>query len=163
MNIFKFVLGFVMNKAIACEAYYRIECYKRKVNGDGYRLNAQVCVSYPENVYIGKGTYINGGEICASPNAMIKIGENCLISYNFFCRTDSHIYSDKDTPIISQGHTEENIVIGDDVWIGYDVKIMPGVTIANGCVIGAGAVVTKDTEPYSVYGGVPAKKIAERV
>ena len=162
MNILKYTIGFLVNKVLAGEAYYRIEGYKKKINGEGYRLNAQVCVSYPENVSIGSGTYINGGEICASPNATIKIGNNCLISYNFFCRTDSHIYKSRNTPINKQGNTEKNIVIGDDVWIGYDVKIMPGVTIANGCVIGAGAVVTKDTEPYSVYGGVPAKKILER-
>lgn len=162
MNVMKYAFGFLVNKALAGEAYYRIESYKKKINGSGYRLNAQVCVSYPENVSIGKGTYINGGEICASPNATITIGENCLISYNFFCRTDSHIYHSKDTCINVQGYIEKSIVIGDDVWIGYDVKIMPGVTIADGSVIGAGSVVTKDTEPYSVYAGVPAKKISSR-
>ena len=162
MNKLKYVIGFLVNKVIAGEAYYRIEGYKRKINGDGYRLNAQVCVSYPENVFIGSGTYINGGEICASPNATIKIGDNCLISYNFFCRTDSHIYASRSSCINKQGNIEKSIIIGNDVWIGYDVKIMPGVKIGDGCVIGAGAVVTKDTEPYSVYGGVPARKISER-
>jgi acetyltransferase-like isoleucine patch superfamily enzyme len=53
-------------------------------------------------------------------------------------------------------------VIGNDVWIGTKAVIMPGVHIADGCIIGAGAVVTRDTEPYTIYGGVPARKIRSR-
>lgn len=52
--------------------------------------------------------------------------------------------------------------IGDDVWIGYGAIIMSGVNIANGSIIAAGSVVTKDTEPYSIYAGIPAKKIKDR-
>ena len=54
------------------------------------------------------------------------------------------------------------MVIGDDVWIGRRAIIMPGVQIATGTVIGAGAVVTKDTEAFSIVGGVPAKAIGYR-
>lgn len=52
--------------------------------------------------------------------------------------------------------------IGDDVWIGFGSIVMGGVKIANGTIIGAGSVVTHDTEPYSIYAGVPAKKIRDR-
>ena len=52
--------------------------------------------------------------------------------------------------------------IGDDVWIGYGAIIMSGVNIANGSIIAAGSIVTKDTEPYSIYAGTPAKKIKDR-
>ena len=52
--------------------------------------------------------------------------------------------------------------IGNDVWIGDEVTIIGGVSIADGTVIGAGAVVTKDTDPYGIYVGVPAKKIGTR-
>lgn len=163
MSKIKYFIGWLCSEVIAGEAYYRIEKYKRVINGDGYRLNAQVCVNHPENVFIGNGTYINGGEICASENAKIIIGENCLISYNVFLRTDSHNYLNKKVLINQQGSNEKDIVIGNDVWIGYDVKIMSGVKIANGCVIASGAVVTKDTEPYCLYAGIPAKKIKERI
>jgi len=52
--------------------------------------------------------------------------------------------------------------IGNDVWIGANVAIMPGVTIGDGAVLAAGAVVTKDVEPYAIVGGVPAKVIRYR-
>jgi virginiamycin A acetyltransferase len=55
-----------------------------------------------------------------------------------------------------------DIVIGNDVWIGYDAVIMSGVTIGDGAIIGTRAVVTKDVEPYSIVGGVPAKLIRKR-
>lgn len=55
-----------------------------------------------------------------------------------------------------------DIVIGNDVWIGYDAVIMAGVTIGDGAIIGARAVVTKDVEPYAIVGGVPAKEIRKR-
>ena len=55
-----------------------------------------------------------------------------------------------------------DIVIGNDVWIGYDAIIMAGVTIGDGAIIGTRAVVTKDVEPYSIVGGVPANEIRKR-
>jgi virginiamycin A acetyltransferase len=55
-----------------------------------------------------------------------------------------------------------DIIIGNDVWIGYEAVIMPGVTIGDGAIIGARAVVTKDVAAYSVVGGVPAKLIKMR-
>lgn len=55
-----------------------------------------------------------------------------------------------------------DIVIGNDVWIGYDAVIMAGVKIGDGAIIGTRAVVTKDVEPYSIVGGVPAKVIRKR-
>lgn len=55
-----------------------------------------------------------------------------------------------------------DIVVGNDVWIGYEAVILAGVTIGDGAVIGARAVVTKDVPPYTVVGGVPAKPIRKR-
>ena len=52
--------------------------------------------------------------------------------------------------------------IGNDVWIGDNVMILSNVTIGDGCIIAAGAVVTKDVEPYAIVGGVPAKLIKKR-
>lgn len=55
-----------------------------------------------------------------------------------------------------------DIIIGNDVWIGYEAVILAGVTIGNGAIIGARAVVTKDVPPYTIVGGVPAKPIKKR-
>lgn len=55
-----------------------------------------------------------------------------------------------------------DIMIGNDVWIGYGAKILSGVTVGDGAIIGAGALVTKDVEPYTIVGGVPAKIIRRR-
>jgi len=55
-----------------------------------------------------------------------------------------------------------DIVIGNDVWIGYDAVIMSGVKIGDGAVIGTRAVVTKNVSPYTIVGGVPAKAIKKR-
>lgn len=55
-----------------------------------------------------------------------------------------------------------DIVIGNDVWIGYEAVILAGVTIGDGAIIGTRAVVTKDVPPYTIVGGVPAKPIKRR-
>lgn len=55
-----------------------------------------------------------------------------------------------------------DIVIGNDVWIGYEAVVLAGVTIGDGAIIGTRAVVTKDVPPYTIVGGVPAKHIHKR-
>ena len=64
--------------------------------------------------------------------------------------------------VASAWDNKGDIVIGNDVWIGYDAVIMAGITIGDGAIIGTRAVVTKDVEPYSIVGGVPAKEIRKR-
>lgn len=67
---------------------------------------------------------------------------------------DEYKFIDKDRKI--------QVVIGNDVWLGDDVRILSGVSIADGCVIGCGSIVTKDTVPYGIYAGAPAKLIRKR-
>lgn len=64
--------------------------------------------------------------------------------------------------ITSAWDNKGDIVIGNDVWIGYEAVIMSGVTIGDGAIIGTRAVVTKDVPPYTIVGGVPAKPIRKR-
>lgn len=63
---------------------------------------------------------------------------------------------------LKQLKTEKKVVIGNDVWIGHGVIILAGVTVGDGAIIAAGSVVTKNVEPYSIYGGNPAKLIRKR-
>ena len=67
-----------------------------------------------------------------------------------------------DIPMNLQSGTDEPIIIEDNVWVGYDCKIMAGVHIKSGAVIGAGAVVTKDVPQNAIVGGIPAKVIKYR-
>lgn len=55
-----------------------------------------------------------------------------------------------------------DIIIGNDVWIGFEAVIMAGVHIGDGAIIGSRAVVTKDVPPYTIVGGVPAREIRKR-
>ena len=64
--------------------------------------------------------------------------------------------------ITSAWDRKGDIIIGSDVWIGYEAVIMSGVTIGDGVIIGARAVVTKDIPPYTIVGGVPARQIRRR-
>lgn len=64
--------------------------------------------------------------------------------------------------ITSAWDNKGDIVIGNDVWIGFEAVILSGVTIGDGAIIGARAVVTKDVPPYTIVGGVPAKPIRKR-
>ena len=69
-----------------------------------------------------------------------------------------------DTPIIMQPWSEKNnfVEIGNDVWLGCGVVVLPGVKIGNGAIVAAGAVVTADVQDYDIVVGVPAKFIKKR-
>lgn len=69
---------------------------------------------------------------------------------------------DENMPVTDAWDNKGDIVIGNDVWIGYEAVIMAGVHIGDGAVIGTRAVVTKDVLPYTIVGGVPARKIRSR-
>ena len=60
------------------------------------------------------------------------------------------------------GTTGGGIIVGNDVWIGYETVLLSGVMIGDGAVIGTRAVVTRDVPPYSIVGGVPARVIRQR-
>ena len=64
--------------------------------------------------------------------------------------------------VASAWDNKGDIIIGNDVWIGYEAVIMAGVHIGDGAVIAARAVVTKDVPPYTIVGGTPARKIRMR-
>lgn len=97
---------------------------------------------------IGKGTTIGDN---------VMMGPECIIY------TRNHAFSRIDIPMREQGMQDfKPVHIGNDVWIGSRVTILPGVTIGNGCIIGASAVVTKDVPDYAVVGGNPARILKYR-
>lgn len=115
------------------------------------------------------GGYITIGNNCSvnsfchfSGNGGITIGNNVRIATQCVIISANHIFTNRDVPICQQGELAEPIVIEDDCWLGAGVKVLSGVRIGKGSVIGAGAVVTKDIDPYSVAVGVPARVIRKR-
>lgn len=106
------------------------------------------------NIAIGEGTFINMG--CSFQDwGGISIGDNCLIGHNCTICTVNHL---KD-PNQRGSMTCSPVAIGNKVWVGANVTILPGVSIGDGAIIAAGAVVTKDVAPNTIVGGVPAKLI----
>lgn len=112
-------------------------------------------LSVGRNCGINTGTYINakGG---------ITFGNNVLIGSNVTISSGKHPIEGRKLTIFERPTIPMSIIIEDDVWIGANSVIMPGVTIKRGTVVGAGAIVTKDTEEYSIVAGVPAKIIRYR-
>ena len=131
------------------------------VNSEGGRICGKTEVDFPENIYIGKNSFVNGGQLFAGKNSRIVIGNDCMVSYNVHIRTTYHYYKDKTIPMKEQGMGEKDIIIGNNVWIGHSAQVMSGVTIHDGSIIAAGAVVTKDVPPNDCVGGVPAKVLFE--
>lgn len=94
--------------------------------------------------------------------AGVEIGCDVLMGPGVKIITRNHIVADRSIPIRLQGETFQAVTIGDDVWIGANVVILPGVEIGKGAVVAAGAVVAKSVAPYSIVGGVPARVISQR-
>ena len=91
------------------------------------------------------------------------IGRYVMMGTDVTIITRNHRFDRTDIPMMEQGFEEERpVYIGNDVWIGDRVLILPGVHIGDGSIIAAGSVVTKDVPPYSIVAGVPARKIRDR-
>lgn len=124
---------------------------------ESFRFNRKEILLYGEaEIFFGKNSYV--GEYStwqSSRGYKISIGEGCMISHNVRCYTQSNDanfdFSKKDIP-----SKLGNVVIGNNVWIEANVFINPGIIIGDNAVVGAHSVVTKNIEPYSIVGGVPA-------
>jgi acetyltransferase-like isoleucine patch superfamily enzyme len=107
------------------------------------------------NVFIGANCEFN-------IKSEIRIGAYTLIASGCkFVDHDHGIIKDDTLMALQIGKTLP-IIIGADVWLGYNVIVLKGVDIGKGAVIAAGSVVTKNIPAYEIWGGVPAKKIGER-
>ena len=87
----------------------------------------------------------------------------CKIPLESPLKNPSFLFSLLDVKDITKAWDNKgDIIVENDVWIGYEAVILAGVTIGDGAIIGARAVVTKDVPPYTIVGGVPAKQIRKR-
>ena len=132
-------------------AYVRRECLKRQ-----------------GVVFADDSSFANMG-FCVIPNAPGKahvyIGRNVSIAPNVTCICSASANSGKEinTFLYVTDHLtcDKNITLHDDCWIGANATLLPGVEIGRCCVVGAGAVVTANTDDYGIYAGVPARKIGD--
>ena len=129
-----------------------------------------------ENVKISKGVIIDcyGGKVTIGDNVFIgpyailyghgniSIGNDCLIAMGCRIIATNHKIAPQHALIRLQSDDIQPILIGNDVWLGADAKILAGVTVGNGCIVGAACLVTKDLTDYSVSIGSPARVIKLR-
>ena len=121
----------------------------------GKQVNIEKGATFNGKVSIGD--YSGIGVDCEM-NGPVTIGRYVNMGPEVVVYTQNHAFNRIDIPMQKQGYDNVRpVVIGDDVWIGRRVIILPGVKIGEGCVIGAGAIVAKDIPPYSVVVGNPAK------
>jgi maltose O-acetyltransferase len=105
----------------------------------------------------------NSGIGAHSSMGTVKIGNYVMMGTYCLIISQNHRFKNLTVPMSQQGFQEdEPVIIEDDVWIGSRVIILPGIRVGHGSIIGAGAVVTEDVEPYTIIGGNPAKVIGRR-
>ena len=130
---------------------------------DGVRIG-KGCHLYAENgsLEMGQDTALSPGVTVDASNGLIRMGKQVAVGPGTVIRAANHRFDRLDIPIMQQGHVHGTITIDDDVWIAANCTITPDVHIGHGAIIGAGAVVTRDVEPYAIMGGVPARLIGRR-
>jgi chloramphenicol O-acetyltransferase type B len=126
-----------------------------------------------ENFYMGRNNLINCASLVVGKS--VYIGNNCHLSVSLLIEDfvmlasqvsivgGDHKFDEVGVPIRYSGRSNrKGVVIKKDCWIGHGAIILDGVVVGEGCIIAAGSVITKSTESYSIYGGVPAIKLRNR-
>lgn len=124
--------------------------------GEGSEIRPPLCCDYGYNIRIGARTFVNFG-LVALDCAPITIGDDVQIATNVQLLTPTHPV--EPAPRRNKFEAAHPITIGDNVWLGGGVIVLPGVSIGANTVVGAGAVVTRDLPPNVVAVGNPARVI----
>lgn len=151
--------------------------------GENVIFEAGVMVFHPETIFLGSNLYIGhqtilkgyykgamhigdnswiGQQVFMHSAGGITIGSNVGIGPGVKILTSAHREEGRAVPILRSAVDFAPVVVEDDCDIGIGAVILPGVTLGKGTQVGAGAVVTTDTPPYSVVAGVPAKVLRLR-
>ncbi len=133
-----------------------LRCFGAKVDGRS-RIRRTCRFVCPWNLTVGANT-ATGEDVwfyCLGP---VTVGKRVTLSHFAKLCAGSHDPTDAEAMVL----TRPPITIGDDAWVAADAFVGPGVTIADGAILGARGAAFKDLEPWTIYGGNPAKKIADR-
>lgn len=125
--------------------------------GKQVEICRNVEIRYPSRIFIGNNTTINKRTLLDGRGGTIRIGNSVDIAQDVRIWTLQHDYNSLDYKAVGN-----DVIIDDYVWLASNVTVLPGVHIGKGAVIATGAVVTKDVPSYTVFGGVPARKIGDR-
>lgn len=129
--------------------------------GEDVNINRGAYFGKGQLIEIGKGSSI--GQQCQLAND-VSLGEYVMMAPEVIIFSVGHMTARTDIPMVQQGNTPpRRVSIGNDVWIGQRSIILPGVVVGNGAVIGAGSVVTKDVDPFTIVAGNPARVIKSRL
>jgi len=131
--------------------------------GQGSSIRTHCYLVETQHIEIGDRVVIRPHTmLMADAYARIIIGNDVLMGAGVHMYVNNHRFDRTDVPIAEQGYfPSEDVVVEDDVWIGANAILLPGVRVGRHSVIAAGSIVTKSVEPFSVYGGVPARKIKD--
>lgn len=179
--------GITVGRGLWCEATPRLIIdgqAKNIVIGDNVRITGAISLKNRENgrIEIGSNVLLEDGvRLVSARDGVIRIGDDsaltreanlvggadiligrkCVLGPRVTINANDHATA-RDQFIRDQGFVHAPVILEDDCWTGANVVIVKGVTLARGTVVGANAVVTKSTEPYSIVAGVPARKIGQR-
>lgn len=135
-------------------------CGKLILNHCGEHVNIEKGAQFSAEISLGDYSGIGVNSLISSG---VTIGNHVMMGPECMIFTTNHGMDRLDIPMDQQPSSNiRPVMIGNDVWIGARVTILPGVQIGDGSVIGAGSVVTKNVEPCSVVAGNPAKLIRKR-
>ena len=177
------LLWFVIRRFLTCLKILHLRVLGVKVDGSAIVHWSVVVERSRGQIVIGPRTSLDRGVILRAYGGSIVVGADCSINPYSVIYGDggliigngvriaahtvivsaNHIFSDPNEFIFKQGESRIGITIEDDVWLGAGVRVLDGVSIKRGTVVGAGSVVTKSTEPFDIFVGVPARKISSRL
>ena len=137
--------------------------------GENVTIGRRFEVAGASHISMGHDVYIGPSSILLTTRARIKIGNYVMTGPNVTIITGDHRTDLLDRPMMLVDENEklpendQDVVIGNDVWLGSSVTVLKGVSIADHCVVASGAVVTSNVEPpFSIWGGIPARMISMR-
>ncbi len=125
--------------------------------GRGVVIKPRVNVKYPWRLEVGDDSWIGEG-VWLDSLARIRIGSNACLSQGVMIETGNHDWSRPTFDLVVR-----EVLVEDGAWAAVRSLLLPGSRLASHAVLGAGSVLSGDTEPYGVYVGVPARKVRERV
>jgi acetyltransferase-like isoleucine patch superfamily enzyme len=123
-----------------------------------FRMFEHVFLEYPSRLVLGRNAGINAG-CWINARGGVRIGDDAILGPYCIIHSANHRTSDASLPYREQGYLLASVSIGNNVWLGARVTVLPGTTIGDDAIVGAGAVVTCDIPPRTLALGVPARVV----